>query len=453
MSELISSNKLGINIPDILLPEKNVSMSTWSVVACDQYTSEPEYWSGVENAVGNKSSTFNLTFPEIYLESGNSTEKIEKINSTMKKYIEENILVTHKSCMIYVERKTSNSNSRKGIVLAVDLEEYDYNVGSQTLIRATEGTVIDRLPPRIKIRENAALELPHVMLLIDDPDKTVIEPLEKKAADFEKIYDFDLMMDSGHIKGYKINDEHSIGKIADALLKLASPNKFREKYQVGKDKGVLLFAVGDGNHSLASAKGHWENIKCKLTKDELENHPARFALVEVVNIHDDGIKFEPIHRVVFNIDSKNLLESMKDFFGSSNCSYKNSQSVESIYEEFKNSDNTNEFHVIGYKTCEGFGTITIHNPMHNLEVGSLQSFLDNYLKDKKDAKIDYIHGEEVVTKLGSLAQNIGFYLPNMSKHDLFKTVILDGVLPRKTFSMGEASEKRFYLECRKIVKD
>lgn len=451
MADLNKLKELGVSIPDILLPKNTVNMNKWSVVACDQYTSEPEYWAEVEKLVGNDPSTLHLTFPEVYLEEGNADERIRKINSTMKKYINENILTSHNSSIIYVERSTAKSSLRKGIVLAVDLEKYDYNLGSQTLIRATEGTVIERLPPRIKIRENADLELPHVMLLIDDPDKTVIEPLAQKTAGFEKVYDFDLMMKGGHIRGYKIDDRDTLVQLANALENLASPNAFREKYSVGEDKGVLLFAVGDGNHSLASAKGHWENVKAHLKKEEYANHPARFALVEVVNIHDEGIRFEPIHRVVFNVEPNGLLESMKEFFGSGNCSIESLKSYESINELFINSSGSKSAHIIGFVSKDGFGAITIRNPQHNLEVGSLQTFLDEYIKDKSSIKIDYIHGEDVVEKLGSQAGNMGFYLPNMEKHDLFKTVILDGVLPRKTFSMGEAFEKRFYLESRKIV--
>ncbi|MFZ5988107.1 MAG: DUF1015 domain-containing protein [Bacillota bacterium] len=448
-----SNKKIGVNIPTILLPEKGTDMSAWSVVACDQYTSEPEYWSEVERMVSSKPSTFHLTLPEVYLEDDNEEERIKNINNAMRRYIKEDILVSHNSCIIFVDRKTSHSQSRKGLVLAVDLEKYDYNKGSQTLIRATEGTVIERLPPRIKIRQNASLELPHVMILIDDPGKTVIEPLAEKIDSFEKVYDFELMMHGGHIKGYKVDDPDTVSDVINALEKLADPLVFKSKYGVGDDKGVLLFAVGDGNHSLASAKGHWENVKKSLPEEEIEDHPARFALVEIVNVHDDGITFEPIHRVVFNIDPKNLLDSLTDFFGASNCSYKKFDSKESMNKEVDTLSKSKAGHVIGFVSSEGFGTVVIKSPRHNLEVGSLQCFLDEFTGKNKNARIDYIHGEEVVTKLGSKEGNMGFYLPTMSKHDLFKTVILDGVLPRKTFSMGEAEEKRFYLECRKIVKD
>ncbi|AEV69391.1 DUF1015 domain-containing protein [Acetivibrio clariflavus] len=452
MDSLSYFEKIGVKIPTVLLPKKDIDMTKWSVIACDQYTSEPEYWAKVESIVGDSPSALKLTFPEVYLESGNSEERITKINSTMEKYIKENILEAHGPCFIYVDRKTSHTPSRKGLIIAIDLEKYDYSPGSQSLIRATEGTVIERLPPRIKIREKASLELPHVMLLIDDPEKTVIEPLAEKADSFEKVYDFDLMMNSGHIKGYKIDDEETIGSILSALEKLADPDTFRKKYSVGTDKDVLLFAVGDGNHSLATAKAHWELIKNSCLPRELESHPARYALVEVVNVHDSGLTFEPIHRVVFNINPDELLDSMVSFYKDENCSYRKLSSMESILNELQALNSNKHSHAIGFCTNEGFGIIEVANPSRNLEVGTLQAFLDVYIKHNNDIKVDYIHGEDAVLKLGTQKQNIGFFLPKMSKHDLFKTVILDGVLPRKTFSMGEADEKRFYLECRKITR-
>jgi len=453
IDKITYNEKIGVHIPSILLPKEGVDMEKWSVVACDQYTSEPEYWQDVENKVGNNPSTLYLTFPEIYLEDGNADERIKRINDEMKRYINEGILVSQKPCMLLVDRKTSHTQSRKGLILAVDLEKYDYSAGSQSLIRATEGTVIERLPPRVKIRENAILELPHVMILIDDPGKTVIEPLVSKIDSFEKVYDFELMMNGGHIKGYRIDDQKTLKGILKAIEALADPEVFKSKYNVGHDKGVLLFAVGDGNHSLASAKVHWENVKKTLSEAEIQNHPARFALVEIVNVHDDGIVFEPIHRVLFNIDTSSVLNAMQDFYGSSRCSFEKYDSLEPVNKRLQELKKEKNVHSFGFVTDEGFGVFTVQNPKHNLEVATLQDFLDYYVQKQKESKVDYIHGEDVVTRLGSKPGNIGFYLPSMEKHEFFKTVILDGVLPRKTFSMGEAEEKRFYLECRKIVKD
>ncbi len=438
MSKYINSlSQLGVHIPEIMLPEKNTDLNKWAVVACDQYTSEHEYWKEVEVLTKGYPSTLNIIFPEVYLEDGDSDVRISSINSTMKSYIEDRVLTGLDGCFILVDRKTSHAESRKGLMVALDLECYDYNKGSNTLIRATEGTVLDRLPPRIKIRQNATIELPHIMVLIDDPEKTVIEPLAEKSAQLEKLYDFELMMNGGHIKGYKVDGENDLQAISDALSKLAQKEVFCNKYNVDNTKDILLFAVGDGNHSLASAKGHWENLKKCLTPEEQKNHPARYALVELVNVHDEGLVFEPIHRVLFNVNAEDLLNEFKAF--SSNRS-----------NEGHNCTSGCAAHKFEYISSAGRGSVTIENPVSNLEVGTLQSFLDYYIKEHSQVKIDYIHGEEVVTKLGSQEGNMGFYLPAMNKTDLFKTVILDGALPRKTFSMGEAEEKRFYLECRKI---
>jgi hypothetical protein len=450
-SKNILSN-LGVNIPKIMLPDLNEALNSWAVVACDQYTSEREYWKKVEEIIDGQPSTLNIIYPEVYLEDGDSDKRINQINNTMKKYIDEKVISEIDPCFILVDRKTSHAKSRKGLMIALDLECYDYTKCSNALIRATEGTVLDRLPPRIKIRENAAIELPHIMVLIDDPDKTVIEPLFQELGSMEKLYDFDLMMNGGHIKGYKVSDQGHISSIANAISKLAQKDTFYKKYDISCDCDILLFAVGDGNHSLASAKGHWENVKATLSIAEQQNHPARYALVELVNVHDDGLVFEPIHRVLFNVNADELLEEFSSF-------YSNASSIAECA-CYSMSQNTGECtchsisqrvsHIFRYITASSEASITIDNPISNLEVGTLQTFIDSYIADHPEVKLDYIHGEDVVTKLGSLPGNMGFYLPSMNKTDLFKTVILDGALPRKTFSMGEAEEKRFYLECRKI---
>lgn len=428
-------SKIGVQIPKIMLPDKSTNLNKWSVVACDQYTSEPEYWKEVEAITKGEPSTLNIIFPEVYLEGGNGDQRISNINTTMKNYIDSRVLTELDSCFILVDRSTSHAQSRLGLMIALDLECYDYNKGSNALIRATEGTVLDRLPPRIKIRQHAPIELPHIMVLIDDPEKSVIEPLVQKSAGLEKLYDFELMMDGGHIKGYKVSDEKDLCQVAAALEKLAQREVFSSKYGIDASKDILLFAVGDGNHSLASAKGHWENLKRCLTYEEQKNHPARYALVELVNVHDEGLVFEPIHRVLFNVKAEELIQEFKAF-------YKTSGSGQICPDS--------AVHAFNYVTARGKGTVSIENPVSTLEVGTLQTFLDCYIKEHPQVKIDYIHGEDVVTKLGAQAGNMGIYLPPMNKTDLFKTVILDGALPRKTFSMGEAEEKRFYLECRKI---
>ncbi|HHV95559.1 MAG TPA: DUF1015 domain-containing protein [Clostridiaceae bacterium] len=450
---------VGVKMPEVLLPNKSIDMTKWAVIACDQYTSQPEYWEQVQNIVGDNPSALSLILPEVYLEKPDVDERIDNINMNMQTYLDNGTLVSQNPCFIYVDRKTSHVPSRKGLILLVDLEKYDYNEGSQTLIRATEKTVIERLPPRVKIRKNALIELPHILLLIDDPKRTVIEPLAEKTDSMEKLYDFELMMNGGHIKGYKIEDTELINSIASALCKLAQPEVFYKKYGVSKEKRILLFAVGDGNHSLASAKVHWENIKAGLSHESpeklaeaLENHPARYAMAEVINVHDEGLIFEPIHRVLFNVDCNDVIENMKAFFSKySPVDFKIYSSINDMLGDEKRLRASRAgAHILPFISKDFLGSMIIEKPIHNLDVATLQEFLDKYLEQNKNVKIDYIHGDDIVTDLGLKEGNMGFYLPSINKHELFRTVILDGTLPRKTFSMGEAEEKRYYIECRKI---
>jgi len=464
---------IGILIPKILLPAKNVDMKSWSVVACDQYTSQNAYWETVEKLVMNKPSTLNMILPEIYLERPDVGIRIKRINDVMKKYLDENVLLKERAGFIDVNRKTIDAQSRKGLIVALDLEKYDYNKGSQTLIRATEGTVVERLPPRIKIRKDAMIELPHIMVLIDDPEKRVIEPLEWKATQnhspLRKVYDFDLMMNGGHVKGYKIEDENILRQILEALTKLSTKEVFEKKYGLKvSDKrgpkdaentgGILLYAMGDGNHSLAAAKAVWEEKKKQLRVEEQKDHPARYALVELVNVHDAGLKFKPIHRVLFNVD-KNIFVEMKRFYndmGSGFDYWLDSDTTEkdsNTGKDVKTGQENKEYYVhkIRFVMGKESGVLIIKNPISNLEVGTLQAFLDYYIKNHKQSRIDYIHGDKTAEGFSRQENNIGFILPIISKTELFRTVVLDGVLPRKTFSMGEAEEKRFYLEARRII--
>jgi hypothetical protein len=432
---------IGIQIPQVYLPNAGIDPQKWAVIACDQFTSEPEYWHDVEKIVGDAPSTLNLTFPEVYLEKPGEAERIQSIQLAMRKYLDEGILQPHEG-FVYVER-TIDRRTRKGVMLCLDLERYDYHKGATSLIRATEGTIEDRLPPRIKIREGAGLEFPHILVLIDDPNKTVIEPLTAAKEKFETLYDFDLMLDSGHLAGYAVNAEFETG-IVEALRGLAKPETFAAKYDVSKEEPVLLFAMGDGNHSLATAKAIWEKNKAQVGMD----HPSRYALVEIENVHDEALEFEPIHRVLFGL-KKDVFAEMKAFFGG-DFSYTPLASGAEMTSRVDNADG--EKQVIGVVGGgQQFGVIEIANPAANLAVGTIQAFLDGFLKDGGAEKIDYVHGEDVVERLSLQDGNVGFYLAGMHKNELFKTVILDGALPRKTFSMGEAREKRFYMEGRKIT--
>jgi hypothetical protein len=433
---------LGIQIPEVYLPKKGTDLTKWAVIACDQFTSQPEYWNDVEKIVGDAPSTLNLTFPEVYLEKPGGEERIKNIQSSMHKYMDEGVFQTHNG-LVYVERIVAGK-TRKGIVLCLDLEAYDYNKGSSSLIRATEGTIVDRLPPRMKIREGALLELPHILVLIDDPNRTVIELLGAAKSELEKLYDFDLMLDSGHLAGYAVNEALE-SKVVEALRGLASPEIFAAKYGIDKNQPVLLFAMGDGNHSLATAKAIWEKMKPQVGMD----HPSRYALVEIENVHDEGLEFEPIHRVLFGL-KKDLFAELEKTFGA-NLSYTPVASAEEMVKAVDSAKGEKQsIGLVGGGRSREFGIIEIANPSSNLPVGTLQPFLDSFLKNGGAEKVDYVHGEDVTVKLGSQHSNAGFYLPGMNKSDLFKTVILDGALPRKTFSMGEAREKRFYMEARKI---
>lgn len=416
--------KVPFKAGNILIP-KNVDMHKWSVVACDQYTSEPKYWEEVENIVKDAPSTLRITLPEIYLNDENVSERIQKINLTMEDYLKEDIFTELNNSMVYLERTQSDKKVREGLMGIVDLEDYSYEKGSQTLIRATEKTVIERIPPRMKVRENALLELPHIMILIDDEKKNIIESLKNKVNEDDAVYDFDLMQNGGHIKGYKLGSD-VINEVISSLEALADKSYFEKKYNVS-DKGVLLFAMGDGNHSLATAKACYEKLK-ETEGDKALESPARYALVELVNLHSSALEFEAIHRVVFDTDVKDLLDNL----------YK--------YYDINENGNGQKFTIV---TSDEEKDLYIVNPKSNIAVGSIQMFLDEYLSNHKGS-IDYIHGEDVTKKLGSKENNIGFIFDAMAKEDLFKTVILDGALPRKTFSMGHSYDKRFYLEARKI---
>lgn len=410
---------------NILLPKK-VDMTKWSVVACDQYTSEPDYWKEVYEIVGDSPSTLNITLPEIFLEDASVNERITKINETMKEYLDKDLFTEYNDAMIYLERTQKDGRIREGLIGMVDLEDYSFEKDSQTLIRATEKTVIERIPPRLKVRENALLELPHIMILIDDSKKEIIEEVKNKVNDNEIVYDFDLMENGGHIKGYKLSDNVS-DEIISKLEKLSDKTTFEKKYNV-KDKGVLLFAMGDGNHSLATAKTNYENLKKTMTKEEYSNNPARYALVELVNLHSDALEFEPIHRVIFDTDVNDLIKELYKYYD--------------INEEGKGQ----YFRLVTKDTDK---KLYISNPKSNISVGSIQIFLDEYLSNHS-GKIDYIHGDDTTINMGMQEGNVGILFEAMPKSELFKTVILDGALPRKTFSMGHSYDKRFYLEARKI---
>ena len=406
---------------DILLPQ-DCDLSLWSVVACDQYTSRPEYWQRVENRVGRAPSTFRMILPESCLEGPSVETDIMEINNTMSRYLREGRFRELPDALIYVERTLDSGKVRRGLIGAVDLEAYDYEPGSVSAIRATEGTVMSRIPPRVAVRKNAPIELPHVMLLVDDPQRGVIEPLSARTGEMECLYDFELMERGGRIKGWLLTEE------LKALVLQAL-----EKNQADRGPDGLLFAVGDGNHSLATAKACYERRKEMTDPSRWPGLLSRFTLCEVVNLHDDSLAFEPIHRVVFGVRPEELLDALMEYYPSA---------VQGGGE-----GHTLSFYINRWSR----GELTVIRPASHLPAGTLQSFLDCYIAAHPKVRVDYIHGEEEAKKLaGERDDAIAFLMSPMGKEELFPTVIHDGVLPRKTFSMGEAHDKRFYLEARKI---
>ena len=435
-------SSIGVQIPQLLLPKPGMDLNKWAVVACDQFTSQPKYWQDVAALVGDAPSTYHLVLPEVFLGKPEEAARLASIQHTMRQYLDEALFVPYEGLFL-VERQTAG-RSRHGLMLALDLEQYDYHPGSQTPIRSTEGTILDRLPPRIKIRQGAPLELPHILVCIDDPNHTVIEPLFAQADRLQKVYDTELMLGSGHLTGYFNSDPALERQVVAALEKLADPAAFHKKYAVNSDKDVLLFAMGDGNHSFATAKAIWEQIKSTTGPD----HPARYALVEIENVHDSGLVFEPIHRVLFTV-KQNFQSAMRRFWGA-DFSFDPCPDQASMIESVDHQPAAG--HAFGVITATGSAVVTISHPTSNLPVGTVQVFLDEWARLGGFERIDYVHGQDVVVSLGAQLGQMGIYLPAMPKSDLFKTVILDGALPRKTFSLGEAIEKRFYMESRKITE-
>ena len=414
---------------DILLP-KDTDMEKWAVVACDQYTSEPQYWEKTDSIVGGAPSALRLTLPEVYLEDSDVEKRIEDIHKTMDEYVGNGVFKEYKNALIYIERTQNDGKVRAGIVGAIDLEMYDYRKGSKSQVRATEATVIERIPPRIRIRSGAPIELPHIMILIDDDMKTVVEPLEAKKGSMEKLYDTPLMQKGGSVKGWLLGEEDK-NAVLSALDKLADIDAFNKKYGMN-EQNALVYAMGDGNHSLATAKEFYEQLKRANPDKDMSKHPARYALVEIVNLHSPALEFEAIHRIVTGVDEQKLMGYLSEKLGLSESGSDGMQSFAAVSggEEKK---------------------LYITNELSKLSVGSLQTALDEYVKIN-GGKIDYIHGEEVVKELANKVNSVGFILPDMQKSELFPTVICDGALPRKTFSMGHAWDKRYYIEARKITE-
>ena len=404
---------------DILLPQVD-SMEKWAVIACDQFSSQPAYWDRVRETAGDAPSTINLILPEAELGTPQEAAHTSLINKTMARYQESGVFQTYARSFVYVERTLESGAIRKGLVGMVDLDAYDFSVGSVSAIRATEKTVVERIPPRMRVRRDAPVELPHILMLCDDHDKVLLEPIAAQKDSLPKLYDFDLMEGGGHISGWLVQ-----GEAVDAFeARLSDYTANVGKKYEGLPGVPMVFAVGDGNHSLATAKSCYEELKAAHPGEDLSNHPARYALVELENIHDEAQVFEPIHRVIVKTDPEKLLADLQAW-----CAPEG-------------------FPVTWY-IGDRSGTVYLDKARSQLAVGALQGFLDGWLKDNA-GEIDYIHGDDDLRQLAAQDHAIGFLLPAMEKSQLFRGVIADGILPRKTFSMGHAREKRYYLEGRAI---
>lgn len=425
--------ELGVRVPDILLPKKNIDLYKWAVVACDQYTSEPEYWERVEKTVGSAPSTLRLIYPEVYLQETDKQKRINDINAAMDRYLAEGIFTAFDNSFIYTRRRLPSGETRKGLLLALDLEQYSYEKGANTLIRATEGTILDRLPPRIEIRKNAPIELPHIMVLIDDKEDLLFSYLEENAGDMTEVYKTGLMEGGGEISGRRVDGDRRFEKIAEIFTRLY------DNAAAEVDDTPLLFAMGDGNHSFATAKAIWEETK-KSTGNM--DHPARWALVELVNIYDTGLLFEPIHRLALGLKIDAVRENLASVSG---LSFEETPTFEEALQKISGAGE----HRIAV-AAEGFtGLLRFREPSFNLAAAGLDAWLEEWLPES--AEVDYIHGAETAKELAFRGKGTAFVLPDFKKEQLFPTVIRDGALPRKTFSMGEAREKRYYLEGRKII--
>ncbi len=423
----------GIKVPEILLPA-NKNLSSWSVIACDQYTQDLSYWQKAQSSRENNPSTLDLILPEVYLESADKSERIKKIRSSMEKYLAEGVFDEAESEFIYVERTTAYGRCRKGLVAAIDLETYEWKPFSRALIRATEATIVDRIPPRKEIRKGAPLEIPHIMLLVNDSEHCLVEKAGELAKKSSPVYDGDLMVNSGHISGWAVSSDEQLDSVYASLEHLKEKNTM-------PDGSTFMFAVGDGNHSLATAKAVWDEYK----NTPGANQNVRYALVEIVNIYDGGLTFEPIHRVLFNADIEALIKSIESALGGKCEAVADEAALENAVR-----NSSADFGFV-YTQNSRTSYILMKTGIKELAVSRLQPALDDFIKNSsQNVTIDYIHGSDEVFRLGKEADAVTVLLPPIEKDSFFATISSTGPLPRKSFSMGEASEKRFYLECRKL---
>lgn len=436
---------LGTKIPDILLPNKHIDLNHWAVIACDQYTQDREFWDGITQQIGDKPSLLSMIFPEIFLEDPNREERIATIRASMQKALESSYFDEPIHGIMYVERSTPHHSCRRGLVLALDLERYDWHPKARPLIRATEGTVHDRLPPRIEIRRGAPLESPHIIVLIDDPERQLIEGLGERAKAKPSRYSAQLLAHAGLITGWVLDTQEDFEYLAEHLERLAQQAIVRDG-KTNQSEEPFLYAVGDGNHSLATAKAVWDEYKKTHQNDpDISEHSARYALVEIENIYDEGIDFEPIHRILFGTNLLEIEQLLKQEL---------SAAIEPVQDlgTLRTCLEASPAHTIHYGLVSQDGLKIVSIPGKSIATAPLQPVLDQFIADKQgNVTIDYIHGDRETAELALADQKrVGILLPPVSKGDLFLTVGKSGPLPRKSFSMGEGIEKRFYLECRRL---
>ena len=417
----------------ILLPSEQIPVGQWGCVACDQFTSDRSYWEKAAQAAAGGPSTLDLILPEVYLEEDDVDARISAIHAAMDDYT-RNVLTRAVDGFIYVERTEQSGRVRQGLVGKIDLEAYSYAQGARQAIRPSERTVEERIPPRMAVRRGACLETPHVMMLADDPACTLIEPIGARKNELRKVYEGELMLGGGHVAGWAVEDPAMIDQIETALAALGSQEAFDAKYPDAARRDPLTLAVGDGNHSLATAKACWEELKKTLTPEQAENHPARWCLAEVCNVHSPAIEIEPIHRVLFNVDCAAVLLALITW------------SDENMAGCCFGGEKKQPFTLAGPHMAN---VLSFEEPTAPLTVGTIDEFIEYYLERHPEGRVDYVHDEPAVRALCKKGA-VAFLMPPFAKSDLFKGVVLGGVLPRKTFSMGHAEEKRYYIECRRI---
>ena len=420
----------------ILLPDAAVPLEQWGCIACDQFTSDRAYWQRAEEAAAGGPSALRLVLPEVYLADDDLTGRVDAIHAAMEDY-REKVLTRAVDGFVYVERTLQSGRVRQGLVGRVDLEAYNYHRGSLPLIRPSENTVEERIPPRMAVRRGACLETPHVMMLADDPGRTLIEPVGAQKEKLRPLYEGELMLGGGHVAGWAVEDPALIAQIEAAIASLGSADAFAEKYPDAPNSRPLALAVGDGNHSLATAKAYWEELKPILTAEQRANHPARWCLAEVCNVRSDAVEIEPIHRVLFNTNYESVLLSIVTWSDENMAGIK-------FGDEFPQQVRL----VSPMDEC----TLSFENPTAPLGVGTVDEFVEYFLENHPEARVDYVHDEAAVRAFSAQEGAVGLLLPPMEKGDLFRGVVLGGVLPRKTFSMGHAEEKRYYIECRRIAE-